>query len=563
MEFGPGLSDLVAKLLDEFGAIEFRTAERILDALERQGRTIAGYPRVRPADCDHFVHAMQLVFEANRRAFITADPRIVRQFEAILAAFEETDVRSYPRELMRLRTLQAEVRLLLNNPGGARALIRPYADRIYKIEGDRQDILRILRLDCEAQAAMGAVDDLGQVALARAKAVARLWPAASRGIASTFVDFIGFDRAAPIGDGVLAWSMIRLSRLAARARVPGGSSVRRRWRTAAAAACVTAAGACLFLLRYGDLRWPRGERADGETPRRDVVVTRAMGGIGDLLIMTAGLRALSKRRTTRVKLVVERKFFDLFRNNPYVELFDIDGPPVDVVGCRAWHNLTLCPAARYESKRRPYVRKGRAELFAAGMGVGRRLLGKHGWQVEYRLDEAQARFRDDYLRRHGLGARPIVGVQPFARDSYKDHQEIERFVAALSRRYELIVFHHLETGFAGPGIASTAGLTLAESIALASALDAMVCVDSAFLHAAAAFDVPVVAMFGPTDGDLFTRHHRRATVINANDRFACAPCWRNEDLPCSLTGGFGPSPCVAAIPVEPVLAAVEAAIRRS
>ena len=91
----------------------------------------------------------------------------------------------------------------------------------------------------------------------------------------------------------------------------------------------------------------------------------------------------------------------------------------------------------------------------------------------------------------------------------------------------------------------------------------MVCVDSAFLHAAAAFDVPVIALFGPTDGELFTRHHRQATVINANESFACAPCWRNEDLPCSLTGKFGPSPCIAAIRVEPVLAAVEQALGRS
>ena len=116
-------SDFVAKLLDESDALEFRTAERILDALERQGRTIAGYPRVRPADCAHFLSAMRLVFESCRRSFITADPRIVRRFEEILEAFEKTDVRSYPRELMRARTLQAEARLLLNNPTGARALM--------------------------------------------------------------------------------------------------------------------------------------------------------------------------------------------------------------------------------------------------------------------------------------------------------------------------------------------------------------------------------------------------------------------------------------------------------
>ncbi len=555
-------SDVVSKLLDDLDVIEFRSAERLLDALERQGRTIAGYPRARPTDCENFVMAMRGVFDSYRRSFITADPRIVRRFEGILDAFEKTDVRSYPGALMRARVLQAEARLLLNNPIGALALIHPYADRIYKIEGDRRDILRIMRLDCEAQASLGEIDDLGQLAIARARAVTRLWPTAAAKIASTFIEFIGFDRSRRPGDGVLAWLLVRSSRVATRARVPGGSFLRRTWRRAVTGAGVGASGVCLFLLRFGDLRWLSSGHAGKATRSGSVVVTRAMGGIGDLLIMTAGLRALSKRRATTVKLVIERKFFDLFRNNPYVELIDIDGPPVDVVNCKGWHNLTLCPAGRYESERRPFVRKGRAELFAAGMGVGRRLLNAHGWHVDYRLDEAQSQFRDVFFRENSIGSRPVVGVQPYARDSYKDHQEIERFVAALSERYDLIIFHHVETSLAsGPGIASTAGLSLADSIALASALDAMVCVDSAFLHAAAAFDVPVVALFGPTDGKLFTQHHRRATVITANESFACAPCWRNEDLPCSLTGKFGPSPCVAAIKVEPVLAAVEAALR--
>jgi ADP-heptose:LPS heptosyltransferase len=553
-------SDVVAKLLDDLDMIEFRSAERLLDALERQGRTIAGYPRARPTDCENFVSAMRAVFESYRRAFITGDLRIVRRFEEILDAFEKTDVRSYPGALMRARVLQAEARLLLNNPTGARALIRPYADRIYKIEGDRKDILRVLRLDCEAQASLGAIDDLGQVAIARARSAARLWPAAAAKIASTFIEFIGFDRSRRLGDGVLAWLLVRSARVASRARVPGGSSLRLAWRRTVTGTGVGIAGVCLYLLRFGDLRWRRA--ANGAARRPEIVVTRAMGGIGDLLIMTAGLRALSKRRATRVKLVVERKFFDLFRNNPYVELIDIDGPPVDVVNCKAWRNLTLCPAGRYEAERRPFVRKGRAELFAAGMGVGRRLLDAHGWHVDYRLDEGQSQFRDVFFRENGIGSRPVVGVQPYARDSYKDHQDIKRFVAALGERYDLVIFHHVETSLAsGPGIASTAGLSLAESVALASALNAMVCVDSAFLHAAAAFDVPVIALFGPTDGKLFTQHHRRATVITANESFACAPCWRNEDLPCSLTGKFGPSPCVAAIKVEPVLAAVEAALR--
>jgi ADP-heptose:LPS heptosyltransferase len=78
-------------------------------------------------------------------------------------------------------------------------------------------------------------------------------------------------------------------------------------------------------------------------------------------------------------------------------------------------------------------------------------------------------------------------------------------------------------------------ITVGEHVVLVapvSALRAMVCVDSGFLHPAGAFDVPVIAIFGPTDGKLFTRHHRRATVISTKESFACAPCRRNEGTCC-------------------------------
>ena len=553
---------VVTRLLDEFDAADFRSAERILEAMRRQGRTVSGYPRVRPGDCDRVVRAIRAAFEANRPMFITGDGAIVQRFEQILDAFAKTDVRFYPRELMQARTLQAEARLLLKDPEGVRELIGAYADRIYKVEGDREDITRLMRLDCQARAARGDVEDLGPIAIGRARSLARFWPYSVRAIASDFVQFISFHRSARLRDGLLNWALVQTARVTARARIPGGSLPRRVVRASVAHVALFLAATCLFLLRWGDIRFTRRDPGDGKTSRRDIIVTRAMGGIGDLLIMTAGLRALSERRRVRIKLVVDRKFFDLFRNNPHVELVDIDGPPVDVTRCRAWFNLTRCPAGKYEAERRPFVKKGRTELFAKSMGVGKLSLYRYGWAVEYHLDAAQIAFRDKFIRDAGLGTRPLIGVQPYARDTYKDHPDIGRFIEALRSDYDLIIFHHVETHLsAGPGVASTGGLSLAQSIALVSALRALVCVDSGFLHAASAFDVPVIAMFGPTDGKLFTRHHRRATVISANKSFACAPCWRNEDLPCQLTGQFGPSPCVTALKVETVLAAVKAAMR--
>jgi ADP-heptose:LPS heptosyltransferase len=562
----PGPRDfagVVTKLLDEFDAADFRSAERIVETIRRQGRTISGYPRVRPGDCDRVNRAIRAAFEANRPLFVTGDDAIIRRFDLILEAFADTDLRFYPRELMRARTLHAETRLLLNDPVGVRRLIGEYADRLYKIEGDRHDITLLMRLDCQAQAATGDVEGLGRIAIARALSLCRLWPFASGFIAHDLVEFISFERSARLRDGVLAWLLARSARMTVRARIAGGSFMRRLLRARVASAGLAVASACLFLLRWGDIRLARRAPSERRTRNRDVVVSRAMGGIGDLFVMTPGLRALAKRHSTRVKLVIDRKYFDIFRNNPHVEVIDIDGPPINMTKCKVWRNLTFCPAARHESARRPFVKRGRAELFARGMGVGPWSLNRHGWGIEYVLDDGQIAFRDEFIRESGLGGRPIVGVQPYSRDTYKDHPEISRFVKALSADYDIIIFHHLESGFpAGPGVASTAGLALAESIALVSALDAMVCVDSGFLHAAGAFDVPVVAMFGPTDGKLFTRHLRHATVISANENFACAPCWRNEDLPCQVTGQYGPSPCVAALKVEAVQAAVAEALMR-
>jgi ADP-heptose:LPS heptosyltransferase len=554
---------VVSKLLDEFDAADFRSAERILEAMRRQGRTISGYPRIRPRDCDRVNRAIRSAFEANRALFVSGDSAIVRRFDQILEAFAETDLRFYPRELMQARTLHAETKLLLNDPAGVRRLIGAYADRPYKIEGNRGDMTLLMRLDCQARAAAGDVDDLQRIALARARVLVRFWPFSAFVIVKELLQFLSLRRSGLAREGLVAWFLNRCAMTAVRARIPGGWFLRRAARAPVAWLGLSLAAICLFILRWGDIRLARRASGDQQVGERDVVVTRAMGGIGDLFVMTPGLRALAKRHSTRVKLIIERKYFDIFRNNPYVEVVDIDGPPVDVTKCKVWRNLTFCPAARYESARRPFVKRGRAELFARGMGIGKRSLNRHGWHVEYVLDEGQIAFCDAFVRDAGLGLRPIVGVQPYSRDTYKDHPEIGRFVEALSADYDIIVFHHLETELpTGPGIASTAGLPLAQSIALVSVLDAMVCVDSGFLHAAGAFDVPAIAMFGPTDGKLFTRHHKYATVISANDRFACAPCWRNEDLPCQVTSQLGVSPCVAAIKTETVQAAVAETLRQ-
>jgi hypothetical protein len=128
-------ASVISGLLDKFDATDFRGAERILEAMRRQGRTVSGNPRIRPRDCDHVLRAIRDAFEANRPLFVTGDSAIIARFDQILDAFAETDLCFYPREMLRARILHAEAKLLLNDPAGVRRLIGEYADRLYKIEG--------------------------------------------------------------------------------------------------------------------------------------------------------------------------------------------------------------------------------------------------------------------------------------------------------------------------------------------------------------------------------------------------------------------------------------------
>jgi ADP-heptose:LPS heptosyltransferase len=555
------VAQAVVRLLDEFEASDFRGAERLLYALQRQGRTVSGYPKVRAVDCERVTRALRAAFEANMPSFVTGDDAVARRFETILDAFVKTDVRFYPTELMRAQILQAEARLMLNDPAGARRLVGYFADRPYKIESDHADMAAIMRLDCRARAMAGDVEGLSQLATDRVLTLARIKPSGIFGFVSDFAEFIGLDRPQSFGRGVLARLLHGAATVVMRARRGRGTLLRRLWTATVARILLTWAGLLLFLLRYGDIRWSRYPPNEGGMSSRDIVVTRAMGGIGDLFMMTPGLRALSKRYSLKVKLAIDRKFFSIFENNPHVELLDIDGPPIDVTKCRSWFNLTACPAGRHEALTRPFVKKGRVELFAKGMGIGKLGLVRYGWQIEAFLDDRQRAFRQAFIARAGFSRRPIIGVQPYSRDAYKDHPNIGEFVAALSRRFDVVLFHHLADGLPeGKGIVSTVGLSLSQSISLVSALDAMVCVDSGFLHAAAAFDIPVVALFGPTDGRLFTRHHQHATVITAHQTFPCAPCWRNEDMPCQVTNQRGLSPCIASLSFSDVHAAVDAVL---
>jgi ADP-heptose:LPS heptosyltransferase len=551
------LSAFFSESLDKTAYADFRHAEQLIASLKDQGLTVAGYPIIRPADCGQITGTLSDIFETSQPHFRTHDEKLTRRFEELIGDFHDFCQRIYPGEAMGVRLLRARVRLFMGDAQGVLELVSHHARRPYAFEDNPRQFLELITLFAQAHLLQGTLGDTNMSFIALGR-----WLAANVGGLALFrvgplmAPFVAFGRreaGAPIRSALIRRaSQGYLDCLRGRRRPFSFILVHIR----------ILFFRLLLSLCYLSLRGSGRTGAPFSLTRNGqgrVLVTRAMGGIGDLLMMEPGLEANALRYGLPVDFAIPRKFFPIFAHNPHVNLIDLDGPPIDISAYRCFFNLSQCPASRYESRRVPEIRKGRVEIFALGMGVNRNRLRRQGWKINHYLSADEAAFCDDFLENHGIGKagggkRRLVGIQPFSRDSYKDHPEIAGIIRAIAQEHDVLIFHHVANGLPeGEGIVNTVGLPLGRSLALVSRIEAMVSVDSAFLHAAAAFDVPVVALFGPTDGRTFTRHHKRVKILWRRESFGCVPCWRNEDLPCRVSGLRSASPCVAAIRTEDVL----------
>lgn len=542
--------------LEQDNFAEYLTAERVVSNLKAQGKTLSGAPKIRPSDCARAREALEKIFEHNKALFRTGDARFIERFEALVSDFHQFCLAVYPTEAMSALILHAKVQLFMGNTDKVIEMISHLATRPYLIESGFWHAKDIGVLYGQAQLQRGTLYDSGISYISMARWLIRVAQFQPRGVGVSFAPFIAASDESS-HRSFIGRMIVKASRGYVYARPGYGNWIYNRLNIVRLAA---------WRLVLSALHYVSARKSGPVSPHKDIdgalvgptLVTRAQGGIGDLIMMTPGLRALSKRQGGPVDFALPQKFHSIFRNNPYVRLLDIDGPPIDISAYGVWANLSICPAGRYESTHRPHVKKGRVELFARGMGVLMPELSKSGLNVDLFLSDTDREFCSQFKAERRLGNRPIVGIQPYSRDSYKDHLRIGDTIRRLSENYDVLVFHHVEDGLPkGERIFTTAGLSLGNSLALVSILDAMVSVDSAFLHAAAAFDIPVIGLFGPTDGRTFTVHHKRVKILWKPKSFPCIPCWRNEDMECAITRQTGASPCINSITPEEIQASVQ------
>jgi len=285
------------------------------------------------------------------------------------------------------------------------------------------------------------------------------------------------------------------------------------------------------------------------------LVTRAMGGIGDILMMTPGLRALSiKYPNAQIDFAIPKSFHSVVDGLPGVRLLDIDEEIISLGAYKRWINLTDCPAGRAESRQYPNVRRNRIESFAKAMGISKwRLKVNIGFIPYYQINAQERDWAHDRMNELNPNNLPVIGIQPYSADSYKNWPYMQQLAKELTRTHCILIFHHEPfLGFEGNNIHKVIE-PIRRTIGLVSMCDQLVVVDSSFLHFSAPLAIPTIAVFGPTSGKVFCRYYPNVTYLAPKkNEYPCYPCWRNEHKPCHLTNGRK-SICLQSISVGKVI----------
>ncbi|UCF65732.1 MAG: glycosyltransferase family 9 protein [bacterium] len=291
--------------------------------------------------------------------------------------------------------------------------------------------------------------------------------------------------------------------------------------------------------------------------RENFLITRAMGGIGDLLMMTPGIHALKKKYPSEeIYLAIPKQYFSVFEGNSEVKLLDIEQGDVNLSGYRKWFNFSDCPAARVESRSAPKVKKSRIDIFARALGITGIEFQVMDRRPRYHIFEEEKKFQQIFWQEQQLNGKTVIGVQLHSDESYRDYPHMKTLVRKLAEHHTVLVFDGKPIdGFNYKNVIKVDCFSLRKAFALVAGCDLIVAPDSSFVHLAGALDLPAIALFGPIDGKIRTRDYPKVDYLDARQHLGCVPCWRNESLPCKLTN-MRQSICLMSIPVSEIIARV-------
>jgi len=315
-------------------------------------------------------------------------------------------------------------------------------------------------------------------------------------------------------------------------------------------------------------------------------------GIGDSLFITPVIRQLKKQlHPEGIDLILGSRSQAVFENNPNVsQVFIVDKDKWRSQGWwKTWQEkkrlYALLKENRYEvfidfslrkeyaewlkglniPKRLGFDHKGRGRYLNFRIPLKEGFCAKHvveyycqlldflnikieDKRLEYYISTAAEEKAKEILEKNGLGGKKIIclclgGGSSWGKDAFLKHWPVENFAALLEMLYR--DYPHFVTVILGSRQERNLGdrfellfrhrllnlsgiLDLATSAAILKACALFIANDGGLVHLARSLEVPLVALYGPTDPQVYGPYppSAKACVI-FKEGLACRPCYAN------------------------------------
>lgn len=313
------------------------------------------------------------------------------------------------------------------------------------------------------------------------------------------------------------------------------------------------------------------------SPRPERLLLRAVNWLGDAVMTTPAMGAIrSAFPGTRIVAAARPLVAELLRNHPFVDevvVYDRGGIHSGIAGTlrmakelrRGRYGAAILLQNAFDAalltflsgirQRAGYATDGRRVLLSRAVPVTEEVLSLH--HVEYYLhlvgslgirrpekvaltlrvtEEERAAARERLAALGVPEGRRIVAINPGATYGAAKRWYPERFAAvadALSEEWDAAVLlvgsaperplaDGIEAAMRGKPMNLSGRTTVRELMALLSESFFLVTNDSGPMHIAAAFGIPIAAIFGPTDWDKTSPWTDRARVVRVD--VDCSPC---------------------------------------
>jgi len=264
--------------------------------------------------------------------------------------------------------------------------------------------------------------------------------------------------------------------------------------------------------------------------RAKVCVIRSLGGIGDVLMTTPGLREL-KRRFPKIHLTYaidmhstkNNNYYELVKNLPYIDSI-VDARYIDRTQYDAIKDISAVCVA-YERFDLPSI--NRIDLFAKNLGIHKLM----NTLPDYRIITEELRWANNFINRSkDNDDQMILALHTASFDAKRtwpasNYHSLIKMLESLNIKILLFDFNNkLKQKNTYSNIVNCSGTDIRQMSALISMADLFVGPDSGPMHIAGAVGTKSLVLFGSVPPEARINHYPTHRAI-VNESMSCLGCW--------------------------------------